>query len=210
MKISHPNSIRLHLLRHAEVETSYQKVFGGKIDMNLSPAGHGQAEALALYLKRCGIEALYASPMKRVRQTLVPVVAQLGIQAEICHDLSEVDFGDWTGLSWQQVQEQYGISAFEWLDKLERATIPNGECGRRFRARVEPCLRRILEASAGRSIAVVCHGGVIRMILSILLDMPLPKTAAFEIDYASLTEIHLHPHRNEVQMLNFAPWRHQV
>jgi broad specificity phosphatase PhoE len=56
-------------------------------------------------------------------------------------------------------------------------------------------------------VAIVCHGGVIRMMLSILLELPLPKLASFEIDYASLTQVERHTHRNEVTLLNFAPWR---
>jgi broad specificity phosphatase PhoE len=59
-------------------------------------------------------------------------------------------------------------------------------------------------------VAVVCHGGVIRMILSILLDIPLAKTSVFEIEYASLTQLHLHPGRVEIQLLNFTPWRVQA
>ena len=207
MTSAHSEPTRLHLLRHAEVEPAYQKVFGGKIDMNLSEAGHEQAEALAGFLHRHKFDAIYASPMKRARQTLVPIAQQLGMQAEICPELSEIDFGDWTGLSWQRVFEKYGISPFQWLEHVDRASIPNGECGRRFRDRIEPCLRRILMASSGQRVAVLCHGGVIRMILAILLDLPLPKTSIFEIDYASVTEVHLHPKRTEVQLLNFAPWR---
>jgi len=40
-----------------------------------------------------------------------------------------------------------------------------------------------------------------------LLELPLPDMARFEIEYASLTEVHCRPHKTEVQLLNFAPWR---
>ena len=43
--------------------------------------------------------------------------------------------------------------------------------------------------------------------LAILLELPLPKLAAFEIDYASVTKVSLFPHKTEVQLLNFTPWR---
>ena len=62
----------LSLIRHAEVEVSFQGVFGGCIDMDISPRGHEQAAALARYLKRKKFDAVYASPMKRVQQTLSP------------------------------------------------------------------------------------------------------------------------------------------
>ena len=48
------------------------------------------------------------------------------------------------------------------------------------------------------------------MVLAILLDLPLPKTNSFEIDYTSVTQVALHPHLNEVELLNFTPWRDWV
>ena len=45
------------------------------------------------------------------------------------------------------------------------------------------------------------------MMLSILLELPLPKLASFEIDYASITQVERHAHKTEVTLLNFAPWR---
>ena len=91
--------------------------------------------------------------------------------------------------------------------RLNRRGAPNGENGAKFRARVEPCLREIIRRHPGRTVAIFCHGGVIRMMLSILLDLPLPKTNAFEIEYASVTQVALHPHLAEIELLNFTPWR---
>jgi hypothetical protein len=45
------------------------------------------------------------------------------------------------------------------------------------------------------------------MILAILLDMPLPRTGAFQIEYASLTQVRLRPEQTELQLVNFTPWR---
>jgi broad specificity phosphatase PhoE len=202
-----PAATSLFFLRHAEVETRYHRTFGGRIDMRLSRRGREQAVSLAKYLEHKFFDAVYASPMKRVRETLTPLLANRNIPPILMPELREVDFGDWTGLSWEEVGQKFNVSAFDWLEQLERAAIPNAECGAGFRARVEPVLTRILNDHPGRSVAVVCHGGTIRMFLSILLAMPLAKTAVFEIDYASLTHVLHSPGRTEVQLLNFAPWR---
>ena len=188
--------------------------------MNLSARGHEQARTLARYLRGKTINAIYASPMKRVQQTLAPFLnngastlrgaAVDGPAQIILPALREVDFGDWTGLGWQAVSKRFGFSVYEWLDQLEFNGAPNGENGKTFRARIEPCLRKIVRRHPGQNVAVFCHGGVIRMMLAILLDMPLPKTNQFEIEYASLTQVALHPHMAEVELLNFAPWRDWV
>ena len=183
-----PSATRLLLIRHAEVEARYQRVFGGRIDMELSPRGHEQAAALAKYLRRKPLSAIYASPMKRVQQTLAPLLVNGAPKPIILPDLREVDFGDWTGLAWDEVQAKFGISAFAWLEQLECDGIANAESAETLRDRVEPCLRQILADHSGQQVAVFCHGGVIRALLGILLRWPLSRTGAFEIEYASLTK----------------------
>lgn len=202
------NGTTLWLIRHAEVEERYHSVFGGRIDMELSPRGHAQARALARYLQDKPLDALYASPMKRVSQTLAPLLVNGTPRPIVRPELREVDFGDWTGLHWTEVQSKYGISALDWLDQLECAGIPKAECAATLRSRVEPCLRQILEQHSGGQVALVCHGGVIRMCLSILFDWPLPQLSAFEIDYASLTQVLWKPKRARLQLVNFTPWSH--
>ena len=199
---------QLALIRHGEVEAAYQRVFGGRIDMNLSPRGHEQAATLAKWLARQPLNAVYASPMKRVQQTLAPFATNndWSERAVTVPGLREVDFGDWTGLSWDTVSERFGVSAFQWLTELERGGIANAENALTYRGRVEPFIEDILEKHPGENVAVFCHGGVIRMILSILLGIPLPRMAGFEIDYASVTNVAVLPHKREVQFHNFTPW----
>ncbi|MFM1769042.1 MAG: Phosphoserine phosphatase 1 [Verrucomicrobiota bacterium] len=201
----HP--VRLVLLRHGEVEERYHRVFGGRIDMNLSPRGHEQAAALAGYLRHRPLDAVYVSPLRRAQQTLAPILSHCPQPPVTLPGLREVDFGDWTGLSWEQVHARFQISAFQWLDQIEEGAIPGGESAADFRARVAPCLEQILRDHPGQTVGVVCHGGVIRMALSILLELPLPKTAGLEIDYASVTRVERHAHKTELTLLNFAPWR---
>jgi broad specificity phosphatase PhoE len=201
------SSTRLILIRHAEVEARYQHVFGGTVDMDISPRGHEQAAALADFLQTKPFDALYASPMKRVQQTLAPMLRNGTPPPKVLPNLREVDFGDWTGHGWEAVREKFGVNAFTWLDQLDRGTIPNAENVVTYRARVAESLKEILAAQTGKTIAVFCHGGVIRMLLSILLELPLPKTDAFQIDYASVTEVSIGPDRTRIELLNFTPWR---
>ena len=202
------SATQLSLIRHAEVERKYHRIFGGRIDMDLSDYGHEQAGQLANYLRRLKFDALYASPMKRVQQTLAPLLVNGTPRPVVLADLREVDFGDWTGHGWEEIQHKFNVSAYDWLRELERGALPNGESAAILRARVEPCLRQILRDHAGRHVGIYCHGGIVRMLLSILLDLPLSKFSAFEVDYASVTQVEVAADHAEVQLLNFAPWRH--
>lgn len=199
---------RLLLIRHAEVEENYHRIFGGRIDMNLSVRGHEQAAMLARYLQRKTIQVIYTSPMKRVQQTLAPYTMNGTPRPIVMADLREVDFGDWTGHNWEEIQTKFGLSAYDWLELLEQNKIPNAEPGAAYRGRVEACIRKIVADHAGETVAVFCHGGIVRMLLSIVLQLPLTAFAHFDVSYASLTEVELRPARKpEVNLLNFTPWR---
>jgi len=206
---NHPT--QLYLFRHGEVETQYHRVFGGsRIDMALSPLGLRQGEALAQWMEGSAVDAVYASPMLRVQQTIAPLLARRNLQPLILPALQEVDFGDWTGLRWEQVQEKFGISAFDWLEVLDGAGIPHGESAAHLVRRVAPCLSQILHDNPHRSVAIACHGGIIRVILSLLLDWPLARMAHFNIEYGSVTVVELQPekkHAVEIELLNCCPLR---
>jgi broad specificity phosphatase PhoE len=205
-----PAATRLLLIRHGEVEARYQNKFGGWIDMNLSPNGKRQAKILADYLRCKTIDAIYASPMKRVQQTLAPTLRLNGHPQTMLAGLREINFGDWTGLGWPEVEAQFKFRSHEWLEQIHDRGVPNGESGKKFRDRVEPCLREIIARHRGQNVAVFCHGGVIRMMLAILLKLPLPKTNHFDIEYAGITQVALHPHMAEIELMNFTPWRDLV
>jgi broad specificity phosphatase PhoE len=205
--MSAPGPTRLYFLRHGEVEVPYQRVFGGRLDIGLSPLGLRQAAELAACLQGIHFGGVYASPMKRVQQTLAPLLASNGYHPVWLEGLREVDFGQWTGHTWEDVRERFAKSAFDWLTELDRGGIPEAEGAAEFRRRVAGCVDEIRARHRGESVVVACHGGVVRMALAHLLELPLPKMAHFEIDYASLTVVEDRPHRTEVQLLNFAPWR---
>jgi len=174
--------------------------------MDLSDRGRQQAGMLAAYLRTQPLDVYYASPMRRVQQTMMPLMNNGTPQLIVLPGLREADFGDWTGLSWREVQARHGVSAFSWLEALEGGTIPNAETVPALRTRVGDCVRQILDANAGRQVAVFCHGGVIRMALAILLDWPLTRFAPIEIDYASISRVLVSPTRAVVSLLNFTPW----
>lgn len=175
--------------------------------MELSPLGHQQVQSLADYFQRHPPGVMYASPMRRVQQTLAPLAKQTGLEPVVLPGLREVDFGVWTGLSWEQVFERYQVSAFEWLNHLEAGSIAEAESNVEFRQRVDEALRQMLQNSPGQEVAVVAHGGVIRMLLALILDLPFVRMSAFDIEYASITKVKITSEKTEVELLNFAPWR---
>lgn len=203
---------QLYLIRHAEVEERYHRTFAGsRIDMGLSELGHRQSARLATWLQPRKFDHVYLSPMQRVQLTSAPWRPHYTGPIMTLPDLREVDFGAWTGLGWDGVQEKFGVSAYDWLQQFEKG-FPEGEAEAGFRARLNGCLERILSENRGGTVAVFCHGGVVRGLLSLLLKLPMTHWENFEVDYASCTWITVGTPkagrlRNEVQLHNFTPWR---
>ena len=215
MKATLPNHpTRLYFIRHGEVEERYHRIFGGsRIDMNLSDLGHQHARALAEWFERGSLDAVYVSPMQRANQTAAPLLEEHGLTPAVMPDLREVDFGDWTGFRWHEIQERFGVVAYNWLETLEGNGLPNGESAESLSARVRPCLQRIVDENPHRRVAVVCHGGIIRVMLALLLEVPLSHMAHFNIDYGSVTMLELQPekkHALEIELLNFCPLSDRV
>ena len=203
---SREKATRLHLVRHAEVDEAYHEVFGGQIDMELSPVGHEQAKGLAKFLNGRTFERIYRSPMVRVRQTAKPLLDALGREAQVIEDLREVDFGVWTGHKWHEIQEKFGVDAEDWLVHLENGAVAEAEPMDGYQSRIRGSLERMMDEGAGQDVLVLCHGGVIRMLLALLLDEPFSKMDRFEVDFASLTVIEHRSNRVEIKLHNFAPW----
>lgn len=174
--------------------------------MELSPLGHEQAKGLAKFLNGRNFDRIYRSPMIRVRQTAKPLLDALDREAEVIDDLREVDFGVWTGHKWHEIQEKFGVDAEDWLVHLENGEVAEAESMDGYRSRISGSLERMMREGAGQDVLVLCHGGVIRMLLALLLEEPFSKMGRFEVDFASLTVIEHRSNRAEIKLHNFAPW----
>lgn len=200
------NPTKLFLVRHGEVEEQYLRVYGGRIDMNLSPRGREQAATLAPFFGRQRVDALYCSSMKRARQTLEPIAKHAVAEPVFLEDLREIDFGEWTGLEWEEVASRHASNVADWLHLLDSGVVNGAESTADLRARVEPCLTRILESHPGQSVAVICHGAVIRLMLSCLLDLPLRRLGGLDVSYAGVTLVEHEGKRNVARYINHTPW----
>ncbi len=78
-------------------------------------------------------------------------------------DLREINFGEWEGLSWEQIEQRDAIYAGQWLAAFPRLPAPRGERFQAFEARVVAALDRLMAGDHG-PIAVVTHAGVLRVV----------------------------------------------
>lgn len=163
--------IDFFICRHGQTDKNVEGVWQGcKIDVMLNANGVKQAEELAKKL-RFKIMDVYSSPMVRAVQT-ANVIAKTnarGCDVVIMQDLRECDFGEAEGVSFVEIQRQYGldfVNKIMWpTEQCADLCFPNGESKRKVFERVEACLKRIARQHSSTNprhkVCVVCHAGVL-------------------------------------------------
>ena len=182
-------------LRHGATPHTLEKRFcgSGGTDPGLIDEGVAQAQRAAAYLsRRGGVDAIVTSPLRRTRETADVVAQALGIDVAVEADVAEAAFGEWDGMTFAEVKEQWPAELEKWLSST--AVAPRG--GEAFDAvhdRVARARERLVTDYAGKTVVVVSHVTPIKMLTRIALDAPMPVIYRMELAPASLTTIQWWP-----------------
>lgn len=186
------SSTRVVLVRHGESKVTVRRVVGGPRTCDgLSNLGVLQAERLRDRLAETGEVAathLYSSAYPRARETAAVIAAALGLDVVVDEGFGEHDPGpDCDGMGFQDFVDRYGTP--DWESDPHAVTFPGGETVAEFDLRVGAAFSRTVQAHRGGTIVIVCHGGVIDILMRTALRAP--RTGIFELHTrnTSLTEI---------------------
>jgi broad specificity phosphatase PhoE len=193
----------LHLLRHGEHVLQGRAAVGRTPGIGLSEKGRAEIAAVAERLAGDGVTALYASPLQRTRETAEIVGARLGLEVALCDELIEVDFGEWTGATFDAVRADPRWEA--WRTQRSLATIPGGESMREVQRRAVEALLEIAQRPGDETVVLVSHGDVIRAALVFALGMPLDLFGRIEVGLGSLSTLRIDSGGIRVLALNERP-----
>lgn len=191
-----------YLVRHGEPAV-FGRINGRTSGIGLSERGRAEAALVADRLAGESISALCASPLQRTRETAEIIAARLELPVAFRDDLIELDFGEWTGLTFDQVRADLRWPL--WQSCRSIAAIPGGESWRQVQERVVGALFELRCLHPEASVAIVSHGDVIRAALLFALGMPLDLYARLEIGLASLSAIRIDDFGIRVPVLNERP-----
>jgi broad specificity phosphatase PhoE len=165
-------STRLVLVRHAETNAAMRGHCYGRLDVGLSPEGRRQARELGAALGDARLAAVYSSPLVRALDTAAAIAAPHGLEPVADDGLREIDFGEVEGLLYEEIEAERPELFRQWTETPGSVRFPGGEALADLRARVLPTVAEIRERHAGEVVALVAHGGVIRVVLAEALDLP--------------------------------------
>ncbi|MDD5757847.1 MAG: histidine phosphatase family protein [Desulfobulbaceae bacterium] len=192
--------MQLLLARHGETEMHNTGRYVGSQDPPLSATGRLQAHRLADVLPP-GVSRCLCSPMLRARETAELTLADYPCQTELLDSLREVDFGRWEGLTFSEIAAQDPALIADWQRDPLAFQFPGGERTLSFWQRVQEALTAITSLPDD-VVLLICHGGVIRVMLCSLLGIPFEKYLLFAVKPAALTRLDVVGHRGVLQYLN--------
>ena len=160
----------LYLVRHGENYANLTKEFSHRrVDYPLTPKGHLQAAQTGDYFRSKPIAAVYASPLRRARETADAIAGACGLNVVVVENFREIDVGVLEGQpptleNWTL----HNAILHGWRNGEPERLFPGGENLPMLWARVSAGYAQVLRAHLDQNVVIVGHGGVIAMTTGLL------------------------------------------
>ena len=156
-----PQSTLILMVRHGQTPTTGKVLPGRAAGLHLAEAGVQQAHAVAERIAELPrVDAIYASPLERARETAAPIGRALQQRVKINKGLLECDFGDWTGEQLSTLMKKPEWSTVQRAPSSFR--FPNGESFTEMQTRMVTTLDNIRQAHPGGVVVCVSHADPIK------------------------------------------------
>lgn len=152
---------RVVAVRHGETVWNAEMRMQGQLDTALSARGRWQADRVAEALADEGLEVIVASDLERAFDTAMAIGRRIGLGVTTDPELRERSFGIFQGSTYADIDLRWPAEAARWRRHDPDFGPEGGETFRAFSARAVAACARIAASHAGRSIAIVAHGGVL-------------------------------------------------
>ncbi|HLZ72924.1 MAG TPA: histidine phosphatase family protein [Dehalococcoidia bacterium] len=193
---------RLLLTRHGETVANAARRFSGRSDVALTALGRRQAKALGRRLRGFEIDAAYASPLLRARQTAEIALAGRGIAVTPDEGLREISFGEWEGRTFDEIRERWPNEWTRLRSFDESFCAPGGEPFTEAQQRVVESAIAIVGRHPDETVLITAHGGTLQLLLSHVLGMPAGSMFRIATGNCSLSIVEFHGERPIVTLVN--------
>ncbi len=187
-KAPHTPPTLVLLVRHGQTPTTGKLLPGRAPGLHLADTGRQQAERAAERIAQLSkVDAIYASPLERARETAAPIAVTRGMKVKIDKGLLECDFGDWTGAELKSL-----MKLPEW-GTVQRApstfTFPGGESFTAMQNRIVGAIDRLRAAHPGGVIVCVSHADPIKAAVAHAMGTHIDLFQRIVISTCSVTAI---------------------
>ncbi|MEI7452108.1 MAG: histidine phosphatase family protein [Candidatus Falkowbacteria bacterium] len=179
-KIKSPYTI-IYLVRHCNPDYSTEKLVGDH-NMPLSKIGLDQREYLTLKLLSMDIDKIYSSELLRAQETAREFADKAGKKIVIDKRLNEIDWKDWYRIKYFNMSEKTRETRFKQHDRLDKQLDKMQDFGRKL-------ISDVYSHSKGKSVALFCHGNIIKTIITGIINADIIGFLSLEIFQSSITKL---------------------
>jgi probable phosphoglycerate mutase len=192
----------VYILRHGETAWSAAGRHTGRTDIPLTVRGEQQARRAGMMLSQLrGTNLPPALVLSSPRERALHTARLAGLDVgEITEELAEWDYGDYEGLTTDEIRE----GAPNWT--VWSQAIPNGETADAVGARARKLLERVTKGLAGGDVVLVGHGHFSRVLIASWLDEAPAAGVRFGLDPAGTTVLGAERGEHQVLRSNVPPW----
>lgn len=193
---------KLYLVRHGETVWNVEARYQGHTDTSLSEKGLQQAQKLQERFIREPIDAIFGSDLNRAAETARIIAKPKGFNVQLTASLRELSFGDWEGLTYDEIVPKHGDLIHKWYENPEGITVPGGEPLSSMIKRTTEFIYSLTANQPENSFIIVSHGGPIRAIVAKLNNIPFNKMWSVKIDNGSITTLETKKNKIETLEIN--------
>lgn len=188
------------LIRHGQTDFTGKILLGRLPGISLNGEGRVQAEKLADRLSSMPISAIYSSPLERVAETAAPLAGVLRLPCNISEAFLELDFGDWTNKS---IQDLEGDDQFKRFNIFRSNTrIPGGEMMLEAQMRIVSGLENLQHKHPEQTVAIFSHADMIKSAICFYAGIHLDMFHRIEISPASLSILEIYEDTARIMLIN--------
>jgi len=179
----------IFIIRHGETNSVVTKKLCGRTDDVITKNGLSQIEKLLNILKTINPDKIFSSPLIRAKQSAEILTSHFKKDIIILENLKEIDFGDYEGLTLDEVKKNNLNDYENWINHPGKYTPNNGEKLSDLVKRIKNIFNEIINDKEDNKIYfIVTHGGPIRASLINALDIPLDSYWNIKIPHGSVTK----------------------
>ncbi|MFT6121714.1 MAG: broad specificity phosphatase PhoE [Oleiphilaceae bacterium] len=148
---------------------------------------------------------LLTSPLSRCHAFTQELSTKLKLELDINKEFREIHFGEWEGLRIKDLMKQEPKALRNYWQDPDNNAPKGSERLTDFTQRINVAWDELIINNQGEHTLLVCHGGVIRAILSRVLGMPKENLWNFDVPYANVSRIVYHhfPDGGQTAQLKF-------
>lgn len=200
--VRNAGTVVFYLVRHGHGGWLDKNIYCTRTNRSLSDQGRERVKLLAERLAAIPFDIVYTSDLSRASETAQLLVGRRHISICKRPDLREIDVGEWEGLSGEEIDRRYP----GWRIKREKdpfsVTPPGGESLNNAVKRLSGFLQELDEKHTEGSILIVAHQNVLRLLITLLLEISPKWLRRFDVETASLTVISRSANSSRLEHLN--------